>query len=155
MVSSRDCFISTTETIVATKGLRVFFAYFIFPKKSYTTLGPSFFFWNVLAITRRGLHLFQKLLMIPEALDELSQIRMSKRVQERSKNQKNLTFCRRRPTLDDPIRKIMIFLLPQAHLVGTIQICFLLSFLFFIYAFLCLYLFMFSYPFILFIFSCF
>ena len=28
-------------------------------KKSYTTLGPKFIFWNVLAITRRGLHLFQ------------------------------------------------------------------------------------------------
>ena len=41
-------------------------------KKLYTTLGPKFFFWNVLAIPRRGLHLFQKLLMIPEALDELS-----------------------------------------------------------------------------------
>ena len=29
------------------------------PKKSYTTLGPKFFFWSVLAITRRGMHLFQ------------------------------------------------------------------------------------------------
>ena len=49
-------------------------------KKLYTTLGPKLFFWSVLAITRRGLHLFQKLLMIPEALDEISLTRVSKRV---------------------------------------------------------------------------
>ena len=65
---------------MGTKGLRVFFAFFIFTKKSYTTLGPKFFFWNVLAITRRGLHLFQKFLKIPEALDEIYRFRMSKRV---------------------------------------------------------------------------
>ena len=28
------------------------------PNKSYTTLGPSFFFWSVLAITRRTMQVF-------------------------------------------------------------------------------------------------
>ena len=46
MVSSRDCFISTTETTVGTKGLRVFFAYFIFhiSKKVIYNIGAKFLF---------------------------------------------------------------------------------------------------------------
>ena len=58
----------------------LFVLYLNEPKKLIYNIGTKILFWSALAITRRGLHLFQKLLMIPEALDELSQIRMSKRV---------------------------------------------------------------------------
>ena len=83
-------------------------------KKLYTTLGPSFYFRNEMAVTRRRKILFQFWAMIWKALAEISRLSMSKRDLECFKNQKNTIFCRRRPnarrtTIRSTKRRRMMF----------------------------------------------
>ena len=49
-------------------------------KIEYTTLGPSFYFWNEMAIARRRMHLFQIWSMTQNSLDEIHRLRVIKRV---------------------------------------------------------------------------